>query len=121
MARIYHLTISTRGYNPTQGAFQSFEMHFESAQEGEIIDVRNYLAKRCIDYFQKHLYYLTGHWFPKDKIRANFEREIPTSKIKETIGIDSRRIEYVGREFTAYPLKTRTIGYAKRIYKRRTS
>ena len=118
-ARTYRMTIASVWYDKGQPTAHEYEMHFKSDRRADITKVREELRRRGIEYFQRSVYRQTGRWIPKHKIKARFESETPTVKAGRRIGIESRRMEYRGREWKAHELPSRVIGYAKRKYRRR--
>ncbi len=115
--RTYQMTIASTWYDKRKGAAQEYEMHFKTARAGDITRVRRQLAERGLEYFQRNVYRLTGRWIPKRRIKVKFEQEQPATKRDLTIRIESRRMEYRGREWKAFALPSRLISYVKKKYR----
>jgi len=108
------MTISSHWYDKLEECAREIEAHFKTARSGKIRNVRRYLAKRGVEFFQKHVYEKTGKLIPKGKIRVAFEREEPAKKAEKKIRIEIRRMRYRGREWKATALASKVIPYAKK-------
>lgn len=119
--RTYRMTIASTWYDAEAEAACEYEMHFKVARRGKIQTVRLHLAKRGASYFQQTVWRQTRKWIAKRKVRISFEREEPATKGQNTITIESRSMEYRGREWRAFPLPARALSYAKKRRRRRSS
>ena len=117
-ARVFRMSIATKWYDERVACVQEYEMHFKTSRRGKIGNVRKYLAKRGVEFFQEHVYKETGQLIEKGAIRVAFEREEPTSKAERDIRIEMRRMQYRGREWKADALPSKTIPYEKKRPKR---
>ena len=112
--RMFRTTISSTWYDEETRQVHEFEIHMKVARRGIIRNVRRYLARRGVPYFQQTIYRSYRRWIPKGKIRVAFEREEPARKIERMIRIETRRMEGVGKRWKAYPLPSRVLSYAKK-------
>ena len=112
--RMFRMTDSSTWYDEEAQQVREYELHFKVARRGKIRNVRRYLARRGIPYFQQSIYRLYEHWIVKRKIRVSFEREEPARKVERIIQIEVRRMEGVGKRWKAYPLPSRVLSYAKK-------
>ena len=117
-ARTFRMTIATKWYDEREECVQEYEIHFKTARLGKIRNVRRYLAKRGVEFFQKHVYEKTGKLIPKGKIRIAFEKEEPARKAEKRIKIEMRKMRYRGRKWKADRLPSKTIPYTKKRPKR---
>jgi hypothetical protein len=120
-ARIYRMTLATKGYDTEAECVREHEMHFKVSRRGKITTIRRHLADRGVPYFQRRIYLETGKRIRKHRIRVAFEREEPAIKGQNMITIESRMMEYRGREWKAFPLPTRVLSYAKKRRQRRSA
>jgi hypothetical protein len=72
--RVYHLTLSTRGYSLGENAW-SYEAHFTAALTGNIHNIREKLRAIAFPYFQRLVLERYGQHVPLDRIRGEFERK----------------------------------------------
>ena len=112
--RTYRMTVASVWYDERQNTVREYEMHFRVSRRGRIRNVRRYLARRGIPYFQQSIYRRYKHWIVKRKIRVSFEREEPARKIERMIRIETRRMEGKGKRWKAYPMPSRVLSYAKK-------
>jgi hypothetical protein len=96
-------------------------MHFKVARPGKIRTVRRHLAKRGIPYFQQVIYRRFRRWIPKRQIRARFEREEVGARSEGVIGIETRSMQYRGRDWKAFHRPSKVLTYAKKRRKRKPS
>lgn len=110
------MTIATVWYDEDMHNVREFEMHFKVARLGAIRNIRLYLARRGVNYFQYRIYYLYKQWISKDNIRISFEREERTKHSEDYIRIEIRRMEGIGKHkrWKAYGDMPRKISYYKK-------
>jgi hypothetical protein len=110
------MTIASFWYDKEAEHVKEYEMHYKVAREGEIREVREHLAKRCVRHFQQNIYRKFKRLIPKRKIRISFEREEPTIRDKsdDFIQIESRRMEIRGKKWKAFGLPSRVLTYVKK-------
>jgi hypothetical protein len=106
--RVYHMTLSTRGYSLGQNAW-SYEAYFTAALRGDIHKVREELRAVGIPYFQDLIQERYGQHIPLDKIRGEFEREEQALAPSPDIRIEPLEISYRGRMHHATKLPTLTL------------
>jgi hypothetical protein len=115
------MTLATKGYDAETECVREHEMHFKVARRGKITTVRRHLADRGVPYFQRRIHLETGKRIRKRRIRVAFEREEKAAKGQNSIAIESRMMEYRGRQWKATPLPTRVLSYAKKRRRRRST
>ncbi|MFC1506514.1 hypothetical protein ACFLQ6_05515 [Thermoproteota archaeon] len=119
--RTFRMTIASVWYDKVSKIAREYEMHFKVARRGDIRNIRRYLAKRGVEYFQGHVYGRFTRWPKKRKVRIAFEREQPAVKTQRQIRIEMRQMEIKGRRWKATPLPSRVIGYVRKRIRRRTN
>lgn len=122
VVRMYRMTISTTWYDKEAEHAREYEMHYKVARRGRIRSIRRNLAKRCIPHFQQNAYRRRKQWVPKREVRVSFEREQPTvlDKSEKLISIESREMQYRGKQWKAYREKSRVLTYVKKRHKRKS-
>lgn len=119
VVRTFRMTISSTWYQKAAGRVQEYELHFKVERRGRIRNIRRYLARRGVPYFQQTVYRLYRRWIPKWKIRVAFEREQPALQTERAISIEVRRMEGRGKRWKAYPLPSKVLSYVKKKRKRK--
>lgn len=119
--RGYRMTVASRWYDEPSRCEREYEMHIKAARGGKVRTVRRHLAKRGIPYFQRTIYRRFRRWIPKRQIRASFEREEMGERGEPVIVIETRSMQYRGRDWKAFPFPSKVLTYAKRRRKRRHS
>ena len=109
-ARLYRMTLSTRGYSLGQNAW-SFEAHYTAALPGDIGDVRVDLADFCIPHFRRAVLRRTGVRIPEGKIRVGWEREEPALTPSPDIHVEFREMTFRGKETHARRLPPEVLRY----------
>ena len=123
-AKVYRMTLSTRGYTLHNNAW-SFEAHFTATLPGNVHNVREKLREIGIRYFQELIRERYGQKIPAEKIRGEFEREEPALAPSPDIRIVPLEMTYRGKYHDATELPTRTlpadiVAYDPSIRRRRT-
>jgi hypothetical protein len=108
--RVYRMTLSTRGYSPSQNAW-SFEGHYTAALPGDIHDVRFDLADFCIPHFRRTVLKHTGRRISDDKIRVGWEREESALAPSPDIRVEFREMTYRGKQTYARQLPVEVLRY----------
>jgi len=108
------MTVATAWYDKASRRAKEHELHFTVARPGKIRNVRRYLARRAVPYFQQAIYRHYKHWIPKQRIRVAFEREEAASKSETKIRIEGRSMLYRGKQWAAFPLAQRELSYSKK-------
>jgi hypothetical protein len=106
--RVYHLTLSTRGYSLGESAW-SYEAHFTAALTGSIHNVREKLRAMAFPYFQRLVLERYGQHVPLDRIRGEFEREEQALAPSADITVEPLEITYRGKMHHATSLPTRRL------------
>jgi hypothetical protein len=106
--RVYHMTLSTRGYSLRQNAW-SYEAHFTAALAGNVHNIREKLRALAIPYFQRLIRERYGQDIPPEKIRGEFEREEQALAPSPHIRIEPLEITYRGKMRHATKLPTLTL------------
>jgi hypothetical protein len=106
--RVYHLTISTRGYSLGENAW-SYEAHFTAALLGGIHNAREKLRAIAFPYFQRLVMERYGQHIPLDRIRGEFEREEQALAPNPDIRVEPLEIAYRGKMHPAVELPTLTL------------
>jgi hypothetical protein len=106
--RVYHLTLSTRGYSLGENAW-SFEVHFTTALSGGIHNVREKLRALAFPYFQRLVLERYGQHIPLDRIRGEFEREEQALGPSADITVEPLEISYRGKMHHATSLPTQRL------------
>jgi hypothetical protein len=119
VVRTYRMTVASSWYDKKEGCQREYEMHFKATRTGRLRNIRRYLAKRGVPYFQQTIYRMYRRWIPKRTIRVAFEREQPALKSDRLIQIEFRGMQYRGKRWKAIPLPTRVLSYVKKKRKRR--
>ena len=117
--RAYRMTVASRWYDEPSRCEREYEMHFKVARPGKIRTVCRHLVKRGIPYFQQVIYRRFRRWVPKRQIRARFEREEMEERGAPVIVIETRSMQYRGRDWKAFPFPSKVLTYAKKRRKRR--
>ena len=117
----YRMTVASKWYDEPSRCAREYEMHFKVARRGKIRTVRRHLAKRGIPYFQQVIYRRFRRWISKRQIRARFEREEMEERGEPVIVIETRSMQYRGRDWKAFPFPSKVLTYAKKRRKRRHS
>jgi hypothetical protein len=115
------MTVASRWYDEPSRCEREYEMHFKLARPGNIRTVRRHLVKRAIPYFQQVIYRRFRRWISKRQIRARFEREGVEATPDRVIAIETRSMQYRGRDWKAFPFPSRVLSYAKKRRKRKHS
>lgn len=104
--RVYHLTISTRGYSLGENAW-SYEAHFTATLPGGIHQVREKLRAIAFPYFQRLVLERYGQHIPLDRIRGEFEREEQALAPSLDIRVEPLEITYRGKmhHATSMPIR----------------
>jgi len=113
VARVYHMTLATRGYSPSQNAW-SFEAHYTAALSGDIGDVRLDLADFGIPHFRGAIMRRYGLRIPEGKIRVGWEREEPALAPSPDIHVEFREMTYRGKQTYARRLPAETLRYGNK-------
>ena len=119
--RAYRMTVASRWYDEPSRCEREYEMHFKVARPGNIRTVRWHMVKRGIPYFQQVIYRRFRRWVPKRQIRARFEREEMEERGEAVIVIETRSMQYRGRDWKSFPFPSKGLTYAKKRRKRRHS
>ena len=119
--RAYRMTVASRWYDEPSRCEREYEMHFKVARPGNIRTVRRHLVKRGIPYFQQVIYRRFRRWISKRQIRARFEREEMEERGEPVIVIETRSMQYRGRDWKAFPFPSKVLTYAKKRRKRKHS
>ena len=106
--RVYHLTISTRGYSLGENAW-SYEAHFTAALPGNMRKVREELRAIAFPYFQRLVLERYGQHVPLERIRGEFEREEQALAPTPDIRIEPLEISYRGKMHHATKLPIVTL------------
>lgn len=106
--RVYHMTLSTRGYSLRQNAW-SYEAHFTAAVPGNIHNVRERLRSLAFPYFQRLIQERYGQDIPLEKIRGEFEREDQALSSSPDILVEPVEIVYRGKTHYATKLPVRKL------------
>jgi hypothetical protein len=106
--RVYHMTLSTRGYSLRQNAW-SYEAHFTAALVGNVHNVREKLRSIAFPYFQRLIRERYGQDIPLGKIRGEFEREEMALAPSPHIRVEPLEITYRGKMHYATKLPTLTL------------
>lgn len=109
----YRMTASTVRYSLPDHMAEGYEMHFKTARQGRIEDVRRALKSEGSSYFQKEIYNKFGR-IPKKRIRIGFEREEPATRVQNNIVVESRYMKYRGGKWESKPVSTKVSKYAKK-------
>jgi len=117
----YRMTVASRWYDEPSRCEREQEMHFKAARRGKLRTVRRHLAKRGIPYFQQVIYRRFKRWIPKRQIRARFEREEVEQRSEPTMTVETRGMQYRGRDWKAFPFPSKVLTYAKKRRKRKHS
>ena len=112
-ARVYRMTLSTRGYSLGQNAW-SFEGHYTAALPGDIHKVRFDLADFCIPRFRRTVLRLAGQRISEDKIRVGWEREEPALAPSPDVHVEFREMTYRGKQTYARRLPAETLRYGNK-------
>ncbi len=107
-ARVFHMTLSTRGYTLGENAW-GYEAHFTAALPGNIHNVREKLRAIGIPYFQRLVLERYGQHVPLDRIRGEFEREEQALAPSADITVEPLEITYRGKMHHAAKLPIRTL------------
>lgn len=110
VARVYHMTLATRGYSPSQNAW-SFEAHYTAALSGDIGDVRVDLADFCIPHFRGAIMRRYGLRIPESKVRVGWEREEPALASSPDVHVEFREMTYRGKQTYARRLPAEVLRY----------
>ena len=121
IAHLYRMTVASKWYDEPSRCEREQEMHFKIARPGKIRTVRRHLAKRGIPYFQQVIYRRFRRWIPKRQIRAKFEREEVDQRSTPTMTVETRSMQYRGRDWKALAFPSRVLSYAKKRRKRKSS
>lgn len=113
VARVYHMTLATRGYSPSQNAW-SFEAHYTAALSGDIGDVRVDLADFGIPHFRGAIMRRYGLRIPEGKIRVGWEREEPALASSPDVHVEFREMTYRGKQTYARRLPAETLRYGNK-------
>jgi len=114
IVRVYRMTVASKWYDEPSRCAREYEMHFRIARSGQIPTVRRHLAKRGIPYFQQRIYRRFRRWIPKRQIRGSFEREEVAERSEPVMTIETRSMQYRGRDWKAFPFPPRVLSYAKK-------
>jgi len=110
VARVYHMTLATRGYSPSQNAW-SFEAHYTAALSGDIGDVRVDLADFGIPHFRGAIMRRYGLRIPEGRIRVGWEREEPALASSPDVHVEFREMTYRGKQAHARRLPSEVLRY----------
>jgi len=110
VARVYHMTLATRGYSPSQNAW-SFEAHYTAALSGDIHDVRLDLADLGIPHFRRAIMRRYRLRIPEGKIRVGWEREEPALASSPDVHVEFREMTYRGKQTQARQLPPDLLRY----------
>ena len=121
IVHLYRMTVASKWYDEPSRCAREYEMHFKAARRGKVRTIRRHLAKRGVPYFQQAIYRRFRRWIPKRQIRARFEREEVEERSQSIIAIDTRTMQYRGRDWKAFPFPSRVLSYAKARRKRKPS
>jgi len=110
VARVYHMTLATRGYSPSQNAW-SFEAHYTAALSGDIGDVRVDLADFGIPHFRGAIMRRYGLRIPESKVRVGWEREEPALSSSPDVHVEFREMTYRGKQAHARRLPAEVLRY----------
>jgi len=110
VARVYRMTLATRGYSPSQNAW-SFEAHYTAALPGDIGDVRVDLADFGIPHFRGAIMRRYGLRIPEGKIRVGWEREEPALASSPDVHVEFREMTYRGKQTYARRLPPQALRY----------
>jgi len=119
LARLYRMTIATVWYDQRAEFQREYEMHFKASRRGSIRNVRRALARRGLAHLQREIYRRHHKWVPLRKLKVGFEREEPAKTAQRDVSVETRSMRYRGKHWSATPLASKVIAYAKR--RRRTS
>jgi hypothetical protein len=115
------MTIASTWYDKKAGGAKEYELHFKIARRGNIRSVRRKLALRGVPYFQQFVYRRLKRWVPKARLKVRFEREEPATRTENGISIEGRSMLFKGKRWSAYPLVSRELNYAKKKRKRKAA
>lgn len=112
----YRMTASTvgNGYYLPAGMGRGYEMHFKTARRGKIEDVRRALETEGTEYFQKTMHDEFGRSTLKRRIRIGFEREEPTTRVQNTVIVESMYLEYQDGKWESTAMPSKVLRYAKK-------
>jgi len=119
--RAYRMAVASRWYDEPSRCEREYEMHFKVARPGNIRTVRRRLVKRVIPYFQQVIYRRFRRWISKRQIRARFERQEMEERGEPVIVIETRSMQYRGRDWKAFPFPSKVLTYAKKRRERKHS
>lgn len=119
--RTYRMTIgtTTRSYDKDSRGAASYEVHFRVSRRGEIRKIRQILANRGIEYFERYMHRHLGSYVPLRSIRVRFEREQPALKATKEVQAEGRYLFFRGRRWSATPLGKGRFVYARKRKARR--
>lgn len=118
---LYRLTVFSKWYDEPSRCAREYEMHFKAVRAGKVQTVRRHMAKRGVTHFQQAIYRRFRRWIPKRQIRGRFEREEVAEKSEPVMTIETRSMQYRGRDWKAFPFPSRVLSYAKKRRKRKHS
>jgi len=121
IAHLYRMTVASKWYDEPSRCAREYEMHFKAARTGKVRTIRRHLAKRGIPYFQRTIYRRFKRWIPKRQIRARFEREEVDQRSTPTLTVETRSMQYRGRDWKAFPFPSKVLNYAKKRARKRKS
>jgi hypothetical protein len=110
VARVYRMTLSSRGYTPGRNAW-SFEAHYTASLPGDIHDVRFELADLGVEHFRRKILRLYGLRIPEGKIRVGWEREERALAPSPDIHVEFREITFRGKQTYARRLPPDVLRY----------
>jgi hypothetical protein len=113
VARVYHMTLATRGYSPSQNAW-SFEAHYTAALSGDIGDVRLDLADFGVEHFRRAIMRRYGLRIPEGKIRVGWEREESALAPSPDVHVEFREMTYRGKQAYARRLPAEVLRYGNK-------
>lgn len=111
--RTYRMTTSTVGYYQAAQMGEGYDMHFKIVRRGKVSEVRKTLASIGVAYFQDTIQKKFGQQIPKSKIRVGFEREEPAARVRKSIEVQARRLEYKRGHWTCTHIPLEVLDYDK--------
>lgn len=121
IVHLYRMTVASKWYDEPSSCEREYEMHFKAARRGKVRTIRRHLAMRGVPYFQRMIYRRFKRWIPKRHIRSRFEREEMEERGEPVIVIETRSMQYRGRDWKAFPFPSKVLTYAKKRRKRKHS
>ena len=119
IVHLYRMTVFSKWYDEPSRCAREYEMHFKIARPGKVSTVRRHMGKRGIPYFQKMIYRRFRRWIPKRQIRGRFEREEIGNRSQAVMTIETRSMQYRGRNWKSFLFPTKVLAYAKKRKRKR--